>query len=786
MNEIQMDEGRRLDRSVLPIPEVTSPRVTAVDIRDQPPLAPARPVRAPEGAPNVIVVLLDDMGFGASSAFGGPCEMPTADRLAAGGLRYTRFHTTAICSATRAALLTGRNHHSVGFGHVVEFGGAEPGYNCRLPRSAATIARVLTCNGYATGAFGKMHETPYTEVTPVGPFDHWPTKGEGFERFYGFIGGMMDHWHPALYDGTIRVEPVRTPEEGYHLSEDLVDKAIDWVKDVRMITPKRPFFCYLPFGATHSPLHVRREWAEKYRGRFDCGWDEQRERTLERQKELGIVPPETELAPWVPEVPHWESIGEVERQAACALMELYAGFAEHTDTQVGRLVDAVSELGVLDNTLIFYLLGDNGASSEGGLIGTTNEYAAYSGIRVPAEDIVAARDRLGGPETYPHYPVGWAVAMDTPYPWMKQIASHYGGTRNGMIVHWPVGIEEQGAMRHQWHHVIDILPTILEAVGIPAPTIVDGAEQQPVVVTSFGYSFNDAGAEERHTTQYFEIAGSRGIYHDGWVACTVHRHAPWETQVQIEVHLRDDRWELYDTSTDWSEARDLAAEHPDKLEELKNLFLIEAARHQVLPMDDRSFAVRRNARGERGDVIESMTFHGKTRWIPPDAMPNTLGKSHTVSARVVVGDAPAEGVICAQGGRFGGWTLYCKDGTLTYCHNVGDRVRSYVRAAEPLPPGAHDLRYEFASENGLGAGGTGTLFIGHREVGRQRIERTVAFLLPHGQDFTVGSDPSTPVTDEYQAGDNAFNGTVDLVRIDLGERPGMSEENRLRMIMATQ
>ncbi|MHB8692089.1 MAG: arylsulfatase [Solirubrobacteraceae bacterium] len=760
--------------------------MTAVDIRDQPPLAPAYPVQAPEGAPNVVVVLLDDMGFGASSAFGGPCEMPAADRLAAGGLRYTRFHTTAICSATRAALLTGRNHHSVGFGHVAEFAVAGPGYNCRLPRSAATIARVLTGNGYATGAFGKMHETPYAEVTPVGPFDHWPTKGEGFERFYGFIGGMMNHWYPALYDGTTRVEPPRTPEEGYHLSEDLIDKAIDWVNDVRMVTPERPFFCYLPFGATHSPFHVWREWAEKYRGRFDHGWDEQRERTLERQKELGVVPAETELALWVPTVPHWESLSKDERQAACALMELYAGFAEHTDAQVGRFVDALSELGALDNTLIFYILGDNGASSEGGLIGTTNEHAGYSGIRVPAEDILAVGDGLGGPETFPHYPVGWALAMDTPYAWMKQIASHYGGTRNGMIVHWPAGIEDRGALRQQWHHVIDIAPTILEAAGIPAPAIVDGAEQQPVEGTSLAYSFNDAGAEERHTTQYFEIAGSRGIYHDGWVACTVHRHVPWDAAVPIEVPLRDDRWELYDTSTDWSEARDLAAEHQDKLEELKDLFLVEAARHQVLPIDDRSFVARRNASGERGRLIESMTFHGKTRWIPPDAMPNTLGKSHTVSATVVVTDAPAEGVICAQGGRFGGWTLYCKDGTLTYCHNVGDVVRSYVRAAELLAPGAQNLRYEFASEEGLGAGGIGTLFVDNREVGRGRIEQTVAFLFPHGEDFTVGADPSTPVTDEYTAGENAFNGTVDLVRIDLGEGHGITEEDRLRIIMATQ
>jgi arylsulfatase A-like enzyme len=772
-------------RTVLPIRNDDRTRVSAVDVREQSPdFAASVPVRPPAGAPNVVVVLVDDMGFGASSAFGGPCEMPVADRLAANGVRYTRFHTTGVCSPTRAALLTGRNHHSVGMGFVTDMATPAPGYTAELPPTAATIARVLTANGYATGAFGKMHETPRHEITPVGPFDRWPTKGEGFEKFYGFLGAEMNHWHPSLFDGTTPVEQPSLPEEGYHLSEDIVDRAVGWVRDVRMVSPDRPFFCYLPFGATHAPFHVGREWVEKYRGRFDHGWDRQRELTLERQKQLGVVPEEAELAPWVPGVAHWDELSEPERRSACALMELYAGFAEHTDAQVGRLVDALEELGELENTLIFYILGDNGASSEGGLNGTVNVYRGWNGLSVTAEEILAETDELGGRETWPHYPVGWAVAMDTPYQWVKQVASHYGGTRNGLIVHWPAGIGERGGLRHQWHHVIDVAPTILEAAGLPAPLIVDGAEQQPVDGVAMNYSFADARAADRHTTQYFEIRGSRGIYHDGWVACTVHRPTPWDLQAG-EPPFDDDRWELYDTRSDWSEARDLASEHLERLERLKELFLIEAARNQVLPLDDRGAGERRYAAGRRR--IETMTFHPRTRRMPHDAVPDLIASSFSLTASIVVREPGARGVICAQGGRFSGYSLYCSDGVLTFCMNVGGSVYSYVRANDELPLGRCEVQFRFAYDGGgRGKGGTGSLFVDGRVVGDGRIERTPMFRFPLDECFNVGVDPVTPITDEYAQFDNAFNGEIDWVRIDLGEGVELSAEEAMQIELASQ
>ncbi len=776
----------RADRRVLPIRARTQPQATALDIRDQRPrFSPTPPVRPPAGAPNVVVILLDDMGFGASSAFGGPCEMPATERLAEHGLRYTRFHTTAICSPTRAALLTGRNHHAVGMGQVAEVSTPAPGYDSAMPPSAATIARILTGNGYASGAFGKMHETPKRDITPIGPFERWPTRGEGFEKFYGFLGGEINHWHPTLFEDTTPVDPPTSPEEGYHLSEDIVDRAIRWISDVRTLSPDRPFLCYLPFGATHAPFHVRPEWIDKYRGRFDHGWDRQRELTLERQKELGVVPPDAELPPWPDMLPHWDDLEDSDRRAACALMELYAGFAEHTDAQVGRFVDALARWGVLDNTLILYILGDNGASAEGGVTGTINEYLGFNGLDATAEDVLRDLDALGGPETWPHFPAGWAVAMDTPYQWYKQVASHYGGTRNGLIVHWPDAIDERGGLRHQWHHVIDVAPTILAATGLPAPLIVDGAEQMPMHGTAMNYSFDDAGAAERHITQYFEIGGSRGIYHEGWVACTAHRTSPWNFIDPDMPELRDGRWELYDTTTDWSQARDVAAEHPDTLEALKELFLVEAARYQVLPLDDRPLAVRRNA-DDRGR-IDTMTFHPETRRVPPDAMPNVLNTSYAVTAEIEVGGGGADGVICAQGGSFSGWSLYCRSGTLTFCHNVGGKVVSYVRADDPLTPGRHEIRFTFAYDGGgLGKGGTGALFIDGNEVGAGRVERTVAFSFTIGEDFNVGIDPLTPVTSEYQASDNAFNGGITWVRIDLGDGVALSAADRLRMEMATQ
>jgi arylsulfatase A-like enzyme len=729
-----------------------------------------RPIRPPQGAPNVLLVLLDDMGFGASSAFGGPIAMPATERLSAGGLRYTRFHTTGVCSPTRAALLTGRNHHSVGMGTLPDLATSAPGYNSVRPGSAATLAQILKLNGYSTAAFGKWHQTPAWEVSPSGPFDRWPT-GEGFERFYGFNSGETNQYYPGLFDCTTAIDPPRRPEEGYHLSEDLVDQAIAWIAQVNAGTPDKPFFCYLPLGATHAPLHVRREWIDPYRDSFGHGWNRQRELTLARQIELGIVPPDATLAPWASELPLWQDISPAEQETACWLMELYAGFAAHTDAQIGRLVDFLEAAGLFADTLIIYILGDNGASAEGGLTGTLNEFTTINGFVDDAERILAAGDALGGPATYPHYPAGWALAMDAPYQWTKQVASHYGGTRNGMVVHWPNGIQGRGELRHQWHHCVDITPTILEAAGIVAPRSVNGIDQQPIEGASLVYTFSDETAADRHCTQYFEIFGNRGIYHQGWVACTKHR-TPWLMMESGAPDFADDVWELYDTDADWTQARNLAADHPEKLAELQELFLIEAARHQVLPLDDRFAELFLPEIAGRPSLTmgrSSVTYPPGTRDLPQDVVPNVRNRSHTVVADVHV-DAAGTGVVVSQGGAFGGWSLYLLDGCLTYCHNVVGMWIQYVRAAEPIERGHHEIGFSLDYDGGgFGKGGLVTLRCDGAEVASGRVERTTPFAFSVADKFHVGVNRGTPVTDDYPALDNNFCGDVAWVRIDTGD-----------------
>lgn len=779
-------------RRNLPIPDVTRPGFTALDIRDQDPGFHRRqPLRPPADAPNVLIVLVDDMGFGASSAFGGPCEMSTAERLAAHGLKYTRFHTTALCSPTRQALLTGRNHHSVGMGLVTEMATAAPGYNGIRPNSAATMAHILKYNGYGTAAFGKMHQTPTWETSPSGPFDRWPV-GDGFERFYGFLGGETNQWEPTLFDGTTPVLPPRRPEEGYHVSEDLVDQTISWIRAQRALSPDKPFFAYLAFGATHAPHHVAPEWREPYRGRFDDGWDAQRERTLARQKQLGVVPTEAELAPWPEEVPHWDRLTDQQKQVGAALMENYAGFATHTDHQVGRLVDALTDMDVLEDTLIFYLLGDNGASAEGGLDGTTNELFTLNGMTDTADDIMAGLATLGGPESYPHYPVGWALAMDTPYQWTKQIASHYGGTRNGLIVQWLGGIARRGEVRHQWHHVIDVLPTVLEITGLPEPYSVDGVAQRPVEGVSMRYSFADPDAPERHTTQYFEMFGNRGIYHQGWTAVTRHR-IPWETGAQAMSAFEEDVWELYDTTTDWSQAHDLAREHPDRLARLKEQFLVEAAKYQVFPLDDRGFERANPEIAGRPDLMAgrtSMTLSAGMRHLHENTVPNVKNKSHTVTAEIEVPGGGADGVIVAQGGRFGGWSLYLHEGRPVYCYNYLGKQYVHLRGPEVLAPGPHTVRFEFAYDGGgLGKGGSGLLAVDGAKVAEARIEATIPFAFSADETLDVGTDSASPVSADYGSTGNSFTGVIRYVRIDIGDDDHSdleSAEHRHHRIMTRQ
>ncbi len=787
-----------IERQVLPIPDRKHIGLTTYDAKDpDTSFAPIEPLRPPAGAPNVLVVLLDDVGFGAASAFGGPCATPTAERLAANGLKYNRFHTTALCSPTRMALLTGRNHHSVGFGNIANFATRAPGYTAVRPKAAAMVSETLKLNGYSTAQFGKCHEVPPWETSPQGPFGAWPTGGGGFEYFYGFVAGMSNQWHPpAVFEGTTLVEPRQPPEGDYHFTEDMTDKAIAWVRQQQALMPDKPFFMYYAPGATHAPHHVPAEWADRYKGRFDQGWDVLREETLERQKALGVVPADAELSARHAEIPAWEEMPTELRPFLVRQMELYAGFFEHTDHQVGRVVDALAALGALENTLIFYILGDNGASAEGTLNGTYNELLTPNGfgdVETP-EYLLSRLDELGGPNSFSHYAVGWAHAMSTPFQWTKQVASHWGGTRNGLIVHWPAGIAAKAELRTQFHHVIDVAPTLLEAAGLPQPTFVNGAQQQPIEGVSMAYSFNDGDADERRPTQYFEMLGNRGIYHEGWTAVTKHR-TPWIMGVAELVAFDDDAWELYDTTTDWSQVRDLSSELPDKLAELQRLWLIEAVKYQVLPLDDR-FIERANPdlagrpqllRGNRQLLpggIGALTEH---------SVLNVKNKSHTVTAEVTVPDAGAHGVIIAQGGRFGGWSLYAYEGKLKYCYNGAGIQLTHVDGKTPIPAGTHQLRMEFAYDGGgLGKGGAITLYLDGRKDGDGRVEQTMPFVFSIDETCDVGRDAGTPVSPDYPLRDNNFSGTVTWVELAVDEEAATDDdhlaggEERFRIAMMEQ
>jgi arylsulfatase len=776
-------------REILPIPDVPAKGKNALDARDAefPPIEPLRP---PKGAPNVVLILLDDMGFGAPSVTGGPCNMPALQEIADRGLFYNRFHTTALCSPTRAALLTGRNHHSAGIGSVAEVATGAPGNDSVRPNSVATVAEILRLNGYSTGMVGKAHTTPVWEVSMSGPFDRWP-QGEGFEKFYGFVGGETNQWSPTLFKNTSPIEPPATADEGYHFSEDITDKAIAWMRGLNAMTPDKPFFAYVSYGATHAPHHVAPEWIEKYRGRFDRGWDAVREETLARMKAKGIVPSDTQLTGRPEGVKPWDELNETERAVFARLMETYAGFAEHTDAQVMRLVEALKDMGKFDDTLFIYVAGDNGASAEGGLDGTFNELMALNGIPQSLEDVLPKLDEIGGTRAFNHYPVGWAHAMNTPFQYTKQVASHYGGTRNAMALSWPKGIGVEGEIRQQWHHVIDIVPTILEAAGLPEPYMVNGIAQKPIEGGSMSYTFDDPDAESRHTTQYFEIFGNRGIYQDGWTAVT-HHSTPWLTREWPSFD--EDDWELYDTEKDWSQAHDLSKKMPEKLRQMQYLFMIEAAKYGVFPLDDRRYERFNAAIAGRPDLPgdrKTMTFYAGMDTLMENTVLNVKNRSHTVTAEIEVSKGRTDGVIVAQGGRFAGWSLYVKDGKLKYCYNYFDVAYSYIEATKPLPAGTLNVRYHFDFDGGKpGAGGRLALYVNDERVGEGRIERTVPFVFSADETLDIGGDLAMPVTDDYPAGQgNRFRGSVRWVRIDL-EDDDVShlepEEQKYQRMMARQ
>ena len=783
-----------IDRSVLPIPDPTSEPSTILDAKDPaatfPPIEPLRP---PAGAPNVLIVLLDDVGFAASSAFGGPIATPTAERLAENGLKFNRFHTTALCAPTRQALLTGRNHHTVGMGVITELATSAPGYSSIRPKTCAPLAQTLQLNGYSTAQFGKCHEVPVWQTSPLGPFDAWPSGGGGFEHFYGFIGGETNQYYPAIYDGTTPVEPEKTPEEGYHFTEDMTDKAITWIRSQKALMPDKPFFVYYAPGATHAPHHVPTEWSDKYKGRFDRGWDTLREEIVARQKELGVVPADTQLTARHEEIPAWEDMSDELKPILARQMEVYAGFLEHTDHHLGRVVDTLEDLGILEDTLVYYILGDNGASAEGTTQGSFNELMMLNGASaLETTEFMASKIELfGTPEAYNHYAVGWAHALDTPYQWTKQVASHWGGTRNGTIVHWPNGFTASGEVRSQFHHVIDIAPTVLEAAGLPQPTVVNGVVQHPIEGVSMVYSFDGAAEADRRETQYFEMFCNRGIYHEGWTAVTRHS-TPWVMQPELPA-LADDVWELYDP-TDWSQCHDLAAEMPERLAELQALFLEEAQKYNVLPLDDRRVERFNPDLAGRPTLIKGksqLLFGGMGR-LTENTTVNVKNKSHAVTAEVVVPEAGAEGVIIAQGGAYAGWSMYALGGKPVYCYNLFGLQRFKVASDVHIPSGTHQVRMEFAYDGGgLAKGGTVTLYVDGDEVGEGRIEATVPMMFSGDETTDVGSDTASPVSDDYRGAGSIFTGKVNWVQIDVDEAAEdldhlISAEERLRIAMARQ
>ena len=754
-----------LNRTVLPIPEPDRPHVTTLDVHNATP-PPRFVVEAPEGAPNVIVVLVDDLGFAGTSTFGGPVGTPTFDRLAGEGLVYNNFHTTAVCSPTRAAIKSGRNHHVANMGGIIETGTAFPGNTGQIPADVAPLAEMLRLNGYSTAAFGKWHELAAWEASVSGPFDRWPTH-QGFDKFYGFLGGETNQWAPYIYDG---VHPVELPDDPeYHFLTDMTDQAAAWIRYQKALTPDKPFFVYFAPGATHAPHHVPKEWIARWKGKFDQGWDELREQILARQIERGVVPEGTTLAPKPKAIPDWDTLSADEKRLFTHQVEVFAAYVEMTDYEIGRVIEAVEETGELDNTLVFLVYGDNGTSAEGGRNGMFSEMTYFNGVQETVPDMLEKIDLWGGPETYPHMTAGWAVAFDTPYKWTKQMASDHGGTKVGMAIHWPEGIEAKGELRTQFSHVIDVAPTILEAAGLPEPRVVNGTPQRPMDGVSMVYTFDDANVLDRHTTQYFEMFGNRAIYHDGWFARTIHK-APWEPHPRRG--LTEDIWELYDTSNDFSLVNDLSAADPEKLAEMQALFLQEAEKNQVLPIDDRTLERVNAALAGRPDLMAgrtSLTLAEGMTGMTENVFINIKNKSKTITAQVEVPEDGGNGAIIVQGGRFGGWALYVKDGVPAYDYNFLGLQRFTVAATEKLEPGKATIKFDFAYDGGgLAKGGTGTLYVNGAKVAEGRIERTQPMVFSADETADVGIDLATPVVESIGSeGESRFTGKIPKVTVEV-------------------
>ena len=753
-----------LDRSSLPIQPPVAEPITELDARNVTAPPPFN-IAPPDGAPNVVIVLIDDIGFGATEPFGGAIETPTFTQLAENGLRFNQFHTTALCSPTRASLLAGRNHHRVNVGSVMEIATGFSGNQGRRPDNAKYYAEILRQNGYSTAAFGKWHETAPWETSVSGPFFRWPTNS-GFDKFYGFIAGETNQWDPVIFDGVTKLE--REDDPDYHFTTDMTNQAVSWVRFQQAVTPDKPFFIYYAPGAVHAPHHVPVEWRDKYKGRFADGWDALREETLARQKAMGIVPESTVLADKPDEIKDWDELTEQEQQLFELQMETFSGFMEHTDVEIGRLVDAIDDLGELDNTLFVYIMGDNGSSAEGGLIGTFNEMLSLNGIFgvETVESMLAIADDWGGPDSFPHMSAGWTVATDTPFKWTKQVAGDYGGTRNGMVMHWPNGFKSRGEVRSQWSHVNDIGPTVLEATGLPMPDTINGIPQLPMDGVSLLYATDDADAPDRHTTQYFEMFGNRAIYHEGWLARVVHG-VPWHpTPIRT---LQEDIWELYNTTVDFSLTNDLAAENPEKLAELQALFVEEAIANNVFPLDDRRYERFDPAQAGRPDLMgsrTSLTLADGMDGMLENTFINIKNRSKTVTANVeLVGND--RGIILTQGGKFGGWALYMDGGKPAYTYNWFGLEKYTIASDEALPAGSAEVTLEFAYDGGgTGKGGLATLYVNGEKVSEGRVERTTPAVFSGDETADVGKDDATQVVAAFDnVRDSRFTGSVKSVTV---------------------
>lgn len=757
----------KMDRTILPIQPPSHEPVTEMDARNvEKPEAFA--ITSPEGAPNVVIVLIDDIGFGATSTFGGSIATPTFDRLANNGLKFNRFHTTALCSPTRASLLSGRNHHNVNVGSVMEIATGFAGNQGIRPDNAKYFAETLRQNGYSTAAFGKWHETATWEVSVSGPFARWPTNS-GFDKFYGFIGGETNMWDPVIYDGITKMSKKDDPD--YHFTTDMTTEAVEWVKFQQAMTPDKPFMIYYAPGATHAPHHAPKEWIKKYKGKFDKGWLKLREETFARQKEMGVIPENAQLAPMPTDIKDWESLSADEKALFALQMETFAGFAEHTDNEVGRLVDAIDEVGALDNTLFVYIMGDNGSSAEGGLEGTYNELIHLNGIfdEETVESMLEHADDWGGPNSFPHMSAGWAVATDAPFKWTKQMAADFGGTRNGMVMHWPAGIKAKGEVRSQWHHVNDVASTVLEATKLPEPKSINGVNQIPMDGVSMLYAVDDATAAERHHTQYFEMFGNRAIYDNGWMARVVHM-VPWVGKPRGT--FQEEKWELYNIKEDFSLVNNLADENPEKLNELKALFEKEAIANNVYPLDDRLYERFNAAIAGRPDLMagrKSLTLANGMVGCLENTFLNTKNTSKTIVANVSL-KGKDKGVILCQGGKFGGWALYMNNGKPAYTYNYFGLKRYTIESSKAINNPNAEIKLEFAYDGGgTGKGGLVKLFIDGEQVGEGRVDKTQPVVFSADETADVGKDEATQVADKVfkDVKDSDFTGYVNKVTISI-------------------